>query len=126
MALLLDDGRYWIEAIGESTLFVSLRGDAQDSDLDRVFEVFQPALVERAPADVLIDARSIGESSLSTRWKLAMRMKSNRPYIRRTAIYGVSAGYEAALRILVRASGRSNIKVFASREEAETWLARDF
>ena len=126
MALLLDDGRYWIEAVGESTLFVSLRGDAKDSDLDRVFGVFQPALIERAPADVLIDATSVGDSSLSVRWKLAMRMKSNRPYIRRTAIYGVSAGCEAALRILLRAAGRDNIRIFASREEAEAWLSRDF
>jgi hypothetical protein len=125
MPVLLDDGRYRIEVLGESTLFVSLVGDVEDSDLDDVFGVFQPALVERAPAKVLIDASGLGDSSLSMRWQLAMRMKANRSYVDRTAVFGVPGSLEAALRIVLRASGRSNIRIFSSRAEAEDWLAAD-
>jgi hypothetical protein len=122
MAILVEEARYLIEEIAEGTLFVALAGDAKDPDFDEFFQKFQPLLEARAPAKVLIDATHLGASSLSLRWKLAMTMKQNRPYIRRSAVFGLSERLLTVVRIILRASGRNNVKSFAERSEAESWL----
>jgi hypothetical protein len=122
VAILVNDSRYLIEETGEGSLFVKLAGDAKDPDFDEFFEKFQFLLEERAPATVLIDATSLGESSLSLRWKLAMRMKKNREFILRSAVFGLSDRISTVVRIILRASGRTNVKIFETRGDAESWV----
>lgn len=111
-----------IDEIDEQTLFIRVEGDANESDLDQFFEIVQPLLEERAPARVLIDAARLRDSTLGFRFKLAVRMRANKPLIDRSAIFGLPRRQESVLRVLLRLSGRSNVRTFMWRHEAEVWL----
>ena len=67
-------------------------------------------------------AGGLGKSSLNLRWKLAMRMKQNRGLIRRSAVFGLSERLTTVVRIILRASGRTNVRIFDTRDAAEKWL----
>ena len=122
MAILVDGPRYRIEETADGILLVNLAGDAKDPDFDEFFGKFQHLLEERAPATVSIDAGALGESSLNLRWKLAMRMKQNRGLIHRSAVFGLSERLTTVVRIILRASGRTNVRIFDTRDAAEKWL----
>ncbi len=47
-----------------------------------------------------------------------MNTKDNRPFIRRTFVFGLSDRMSFAARVILRASGRDNIEVVDTEEEA--------
>ena len=53
---------------------------------------------------------------------MARRMKKNRPYIERSAIYGLAPTLDVAFRVILRASGRDDMRTFPDADSALTWL----
>ena len=50
--------------------------------------------------------------------------KGNRPFVRKSAVVGLSGMKRFFFDIVVRASGRSDLRPFKSREDAVTWLRK--
>ncbi len=111
-----------IRELDENTLFVIVGGDAREEDVDPFFETFQPLVVERNPARVLVDASRLGETTLKLRWRLLKHLRANKPFVERSAIFGLSPRLETLFWIVFSLSGRSNIRTFMWRHEAEAWL----
>ncbi len=125
MKVWIDDPRARVTEHTDGIIEVALQGDIEDADVDEFFDQFQPVMEELAPLRFLIDASGLGESSLSARWKLANRMKSNRRLIERSAVIGVSSQIQVVFRVILRASGRNNVKVCNSRAEALDYLRKN-
>lgn len=119
---LLDEGEVYALEDHEGVLVNRIRGVGDREDVNRCVDAFQKQLIPRAPARVLIDTSDAVDISMSGRWDLASRMKENRPYIARTAVIGLRPSLELALRVLLRVSGRDNIKTFGNYEDAMAWL----
>jgi hypothetical protein len=111
-----------IQELDENTLFVAVGGDAREEDVEPFFEIFQPLVMERNPVRVLVDASLLGETTLKLRWLLLGHLRANKPFIERSAIFGLSSRLETLLWIVFSLSGRSNIRTFMWRHEAEAWL----
>lgn len=115
--------RFRLEESADGILVVSVHGAAETIDeFDEFFAAFQPQLEAHAPARVLVDLGNFHDASLSVRWKLAMRMKENRQWIARSATFGLTPAQTTIARIVLRAAGRDDIRVCASRAEAEDFL----
>ena len=111
-----------IREIDENTLFVIVGDDAREEDVDPFFETFQPLVEQRSPARVLVDATRLGRTTLRLRWELVRQLRTTRPLIERSAIFGLSSKLETLLWILFTVSRRSNVRTFLWRHEAEAWL----
>lgn len=118
MRTLLDLPRVTVEEHAGDLLVFRLVGEGDDSVLDDAFGSIQPLLEERAPVRVIIDARGFADLSMSARWKLAMRMKDNRPLIGHTFIFGLSDTMRVVARVIIRASGRTNVHLVDSERQA--------
>jgi hypothetical protein len=112
-----------IQELDNGVLFLIVSGEVREEDIDPFFETFQPMLEERTPARILVDGSQLGETGRRVRWELVKRMRANKPLIDRTAIFGLPPRLETVLWILFSLSGRSNIRTFLWRHEAEAWLA---
>ena len=69
-----------------------------------------------------LDARGLGDLSLADRWKLSSRMRDNRRFIARSAVFGLGTAQRFMLKVILRASGRDDLRAFERRDDAETWL----
>jgi hypothetical protein len=114
-----------IREVDEHTLFVTVGGDAREEDIEPFFEIFQPLLEELTPVRVLVDATYLRDTTLAVRWGILKRIRANKPFIERSAIFGLTPRLEALLWIVFTLSGRSNIRTFLWRHEAEAWLRAD-
>ncbi len=79
-------------------------------------------LEAEAPVLFLNDMTSMGETSLSTKWYAAERLRTNRPLIRRSAVFGAGANLIAAAGAILRVAGRHDIRLFPTKNEAIAWL----
>ncbi len=111
-----------IQEIDKNILFVVAGGDAREEDVDLFFETFQPLVEERTPARVLVDATRLGGTTLKLRWELVKRLRASKPFIERSAVFGLSPRLDTLLWIVFTLSRRSNIRTFMWRHEAEAWL----
>jgi hypothetical protein len=107
-----------VEQHARDLLVVRLRGEADTSTVDEAFALTQPILEAMAPVRVIIDARGFADLSMSGRWKLAMRIRENRSLISRTFVFGLSETMNVVARVILRASGRTNIELLTSEEQA--------
>jgi hypothetical protein len=111
-----------IEELDERTLYLTIGGDAREEDIDELFDVFQPLVEERTPTRILVDASRLSETTLRVRWEVLKRLRGNKPFVERSAIFGLSERLEALLQIVLKLSGRTNIQTYMWRHEAEAWL----
>jgi hypothetical protein len=110
--------------VSEGSAAEAVGGDARP-DVGAIMDEIQVHLIANAPVLYLVDLSAIGDLALSERWDLAGRMKQNRQYIARSALYGLSSQLEFAFRVIIRVSGRKDLRVFPGRAEAEAWLLED-
>src|SRR5687767_12268593 len=98
------------------------KADKKHFDVDTVKQYLSDALphIERlAPLLQLTDVTHLGQASLAARWALGRHVKSQGHLIKRSAIYGVSPTMRMIVGAVLRAAGRENVRVTASREDAE-------
>jgi hypothetical protein len=116
--VLVDHPHMILEEHAADLLVARVHGEAEVAAVDEVFELVRPILRERAPVRIIVDGRRISDLSLSARWRLAMNTRDNRPFIRHTFVYGLSDPMNFAARVILRVSGRDNIEVVGSEQEA--------
>jgi hypothetical protein len=121
MPVLVDEPSIRVELTDDGAFLATPRTGAHIS-VEGVLDSIQPHLEAHAPVRYLVDARGLDELSLADRWKLSSRMKTNRRYIDRSAVFGLGAAQRFMLQVILRASGRSDVRAFERREEAERWL----
>jgi hypothetical protein len=114
-----------IRELDDHTIAVTVGGDAREEDVEPFFEIFQPLMEELAPVRVLVDGTYLRETTLRVRWEILKRLRANKPFIERSAIFGLTPRLETLLWIVFGLSGRSNIRTFLWRHEAKAWLRGD-
>lgn len=120
MPVLIDEPDCRLELTPEGIFHVRLARSERDSD--DVLDAIQPHLEANAPVRYLVDVTDVKELSLAERWRLAGRMKENRPLIKRSAVLGVRPVLRFPVQVILRVSGRDNVRLFADQREAEEWL----
>jgi hypothetical protein len=120
--LLATGHRFHVHELPSGILRVTVWGRGSRTDVDELFNAYQPHLEQRSPALTLTDVTALDDLELSARWAFAERMRKNRQFVLRSAVIGLRPELEVVLRVLVRVSGRKDLRVFDRREDAEEWL----
>ena len=123
MPVLIDEPDLLLELTPEGIFYARLARSERASD--EVLNAIQPHLEANAPVRYLVDVTEVKELTLAERWRLAERMKENRPLIMRTAVLGVHPMLRFPVQVILRVSGRDNVRLFATREDAQRWLLSD-
>ena len=122
MRVLAQGKLFRIEELPSGILVTTVWGDGTRDDLEELFGAYQPLLESHAPVRTLTDVSQLGDVSWGARWTFAERMKQNRRLIWKSAVIGLSPRLEVVLRVVLRVSGRTDLRTFDSREAAEAWL----
>lgn len=120
--LPLAAGRCFRIEIDDGVVVSTLWGEGDTPDVEEYVAALVPILQLRAPACILTDATDIEDLTMRARWVYAQRMTEHRRFLARSAVVGLSPRMDVVLRVLVRASGRSDLRVFYSRQDAMSWL----
>ena len=88
---------------------------APRTSTERFFEHFQPILERHAPARIIVDVANVESMTMSARWRLAERMKAQRRWIYRSAVYNVDETRRLVGGVLLRVTGRRNVVFVATR-----------
>jgi hypothetical protein len=120
--LLATGQRFHVHELSGGILRVTAWGRCRRADVDELFDAYQPELEKRVPALTLTDVTALDDLELSARWAFAERMRKNRQLVLRSAVIGLRPELEVVLRVLVRVSGRKDLRVFDRGEDAEEWL----
>ena len=120
--LPLAAGRCFRIEIDDGVVVSTLWGEGDTPDVEEYVAALVPILQLRAPACILTDATDIEDLTMRARWVYAQRMTEHRRFLARSAVVGLSPRMDVVLRVLVRASERSDLRVFYSRQEAMAWL----
>lgn len=120
--LPLASGRCFRIEIDDGVVVSTLWGEGDTPDVEEYVAALVPILQLRAPACILTDATDIEDLTMRARWVYAQKMTEHRRFLARSAVVGLSPRMDVVLRVLVRASGRSDLRVFYSRQDAMAWL----
>ena len=91
-------------------------------NIQPILDGIQVHLVELAPVYYLVGFRGMEDLTLSERWVAAKRMRENRYLVTRSAIYGLSSKLAFAFTLMIRVSGRRDLRVFEHKIDAQAWL----
>lgn len=128
--MLIDQPNLRLVVTGEGLFHVRVTqvGDDQGIEgvsrpsVDGILDQIQGHLEQRAPVRYLVGFSGMEDLTLAERWRVADRMRANRRFISRSAIYGLSGKLEFAFRVIVRVSGREDLRAFRSEARAREWL----
>lgn len=112
-------------ALSDDGIVVSTVHGAQNlppDEADVLFEGIRAVMAAQAPVLHLLDGRGINVDSLAMRWKLAQHMNRQRALIKKSAVVSDSATTRTLGSVVVRTSGRTNVRFFRTVEEAKAWL----
>jgi hypothetical protein len=127
MTILFEKPDLWTcELTDRGIFFVHILVNLTDvRTLDEFMATSRPHLERLQPVLYLNDATQIQDAPLTLQWRLAGHMKTNAKYIKRSAVFGLTPRKAFMVRSIVRASGRTNVKVCDTRAECERWLLDD-
>jgi hypothetical protein len=120
----------WLKLNGQDALLVDF-SHAKAAESLELIETFRQAMQGRQPGSVLLltdVTKAEYEGSISTRWKAARAEFS--PYIRASAIWGLSGLVGMAVRGLIDAmrllglTTDNHLRIFSTEAEATEWLAQ--
>lgn len=120
--LPLASGRCFRIEVDDDIVVAKLSGEGDTPDVDEYVRALVPILQLRAPARILTDATELEDLTVRARWAYAQRMAEHRKYIAKSAVIGLSPRMDAVIGLLIRASGRSDLRVFSDRSAAVAWL----
>jgi hypothetical protein len=108
------------------TMGGNVSGDTIDYFLEwaeKVKEAMREAY-KRNPGHVLtlIDTRAIHEIDMDSVGELSKLLKYNKQYATRTAVYGANYFVHIIVEMALHISGRKNLEIFETKEEALKWL----
>jgi hypothetical protein len=116
-------GEWTCEHTAQGIFFVRmLMPLSSPAQLDSFMDEARPHLERLQPVLYMNDATHVQGGPLTLQWRLASHMRSNAKYIKRSAVFGLTPPRAFLVRSIVRAAGRTNVKVYDTREECERWL----
>ena len=120
---MIGEGEGWSVALDDDgVVCVSIAGDAEDQSVQGFLALWQEVIEAHAPCLHLLDASRLELNQLARRWELATRMKNNRALFKKSAVIGLSGPQRVVSHIVIKASGRDNVRIFGDRDEAIAWL----
>ncbi len=119
---LLDEPAFQLRETPEGILECTLRGDLDRDDLVPLFTFLDTYYQTHRDVLFLNDFSQVGDVTLAARWYAAQKVKANRPFIKRSAVFGWPATWRVLGDVFVRVSGRKDVRPFASRDEAVRFL----
>jgi hypothetical protein len=130
VSLLIDEPNVRLEITEEGFFHVRVTEANSDEgvegsarpEVDAILDRIQVHLEERAPVYYLVGFKGMEDLSLAERWRVAGRMRDNRKFITRSAVYGLSTKLQFAFRVIIRVSGRDDLRAFRTEDHARTWL----
>lgn len=127
MTLLFERPGHWIvEHTDKGIFFVRIQMTFTDAPtMDAFMDEARPHLERLQPVLYMNDATYVQDGPLGLQWRLSTHMKANARFIKRSAVFGLTPRKAFLVRTLGRASGRTNLRVFDTREECERWLLDD-
>jgi hypothetical protein len=125
--VLLSEHGLTLEKTDDGLIRAHLDGtqDIASEDADAFFDRIREVMKANAPVLHLLDGRDIAIESLALRWKLAQHMSKQSTFIKKSAIVSHSATTRILASVVVRTSGRKNVRFFKTMAEAEAWLIGD-
>ena len=121
--ILLDTSHYLMERLDNGIVHVVVRGDFDNTIIERFKAESQPHMERLAPVLYMNDASQAGDGPLSAKWRLAALMKERAPLVKKSAIFGMFGARRLIIGALLRASGRADrVGMFDTRAEAERYL----
>jgi hypothetical protein len=131
--VLVDDPNLHIEIRTDGLLHVKVMEATPDDaingstrpEVDDIMDTIEHYLEQHAPVNQMIDMSGVPDMTLSERWRLAARMKANRQYIRRTAVFGLTPQMAVAYRVIARVARRRDMCIFDDFDEARSWLLEE-
>ncbi len=122
MKVLIEGPFYRVEQTEDGIIKTTGWGSPTAEQIGEYCARHRAMLKPIAPARSLMDASKIGDLSMSARWRFAQELKKNRTLVSRSAVYGLSPQLQTIMRILIRASGRTDLRGFPSESAALAWL----
>jgi hypothetical protein len=124
MPVLFEKPEWWrCEYTERGIFFVHMRPAVVTVEMiDAFMALARPHMQRLAPLKYMNDATDISEAPLSMQWRLARYMRENAPLIAKSGVFGMTPTKAFIARSLARAAGRTNLRVFDTREECEAWL----
>ena len=123
---VIEEGPGWrIEKTDSGVIHAKVMGSTSDDEIFRYMEVWQRVVEENAPCLHLLDAADIELNDLKSRWDLATRMKDNARLFAKSAVIGETGAKRWIGQVVVKTSGRKNVRFFDTAAEAEAWLISD-
>lgn len=111
-AVMRDDGVLHVVADGVAT------AEDVESYGSRMLKVCE----DNAPILHLLDVRHLDTTDLAARWKLSELMKKQREFIKKSAVVGVDGSKRMMAQVVVKVSGRKNVRFFDNEKDATAWL----
>jgi hypothetical protein len=109
----------------QSILIIDFTNTASEAEIARKADEAKRTVALHQPGSLLVVIDFTGMKIDRERTKIIQSMAAhNRPYIKNIALVGLGFFRAAAFRVMLHLSGRSNHRVFGSREEAMVWLER--
>ncbi|MCA9645800.1 MAG: STAS/SEC14 domain-containing protein, partial [Myxococcales bacterium] len=88
-------------------------------------ERYVQVLQRYAPARVVSDLRQFVDAPLSARWEYANAIRHFRRHVRRAAMFGMQPRAEAIIRVILRVSRRTDLRVMSGPDEALEWVLQE-
>jgi hypothetical protein len=112
-------------ALQDGILHVTFVGDIDVEDWMDYIRDYAPFLDQTTPEDpldFLVDGTQMGKFSAAARKLLVDDFRNPNPRIGKTAMVGASRYVRVLASFILKATGRSNVRLFETEKDALVWL----
>jgi len=93
--------------------------------LETYFPVVQPLLEQHRQVNYFNDFTELDDFTMGARWMGAQRTREQRPFILKSALCGSGRMERWMFHQFIRITGRDDVRMFESADEALAWLFPD-
>lgn len=108
-----------------NVLWLTYRAYPNAEQLSDFAKRYLEVLQRHAPARTVSDVRQFTDAPLGARWDYANAMRGFRRHVRRAAVFGMQPRAEAIIRVIIRVSRRTDLRVLRTPDEALAWVLQD-
>lgn len=106
-------------------LWLAYRTYPNSDDLADFARRYSDVLRRHAPARTVSDVNGFTDAPLGARWEYANAIRGFRRHVERAAVFGMQPKAEAIIRVIIRVSRRTDLRVVRSADEALQWVLQD-
>ncbi|MCA9628457.1 MAG: STAS/SEC14 domain-containing protein [Myxococcales bacterium] len=106
-------------------LWLVYRAYPDGDQLGEFARLYAEILRRHAPARTVSDVRGFADAPLGARWEYANAIRGFRRHVRRAAVFGMQPRAEAIIRVIIRVSRRTDLRIVATADEALDWVLQD-